>query len=200
MILPYIHVPIVIPTYYASSEVVAAEVLKVPTVPFYSQFADIQSAEWRKISCGIASLAMLIEFYEPGTISPEKLLQRGIASGAYIKNAGWSHQGLANLVVKYGLVGKTHDYSKESSATALADFREILADGPVIASVHYKMEPNNPIPHLVVINGIEGDTVYYNDPATKGTLTISSADFMKTWKKRFITVRPAGENAVIAKK
>lgn len=190
MILPYIHIPISIPAYY-SSEAVTQKVIEpvVPTIPFYSQFADISSPEWKKIACGVTSLAMIIEYYEPGTVTPQALLTKGINSGAYIKNAGWSHQGLANLAAKYGLVGKTGDFTKSNSATALADIKEVLKDGPIIASVYYKMQPGHPIPHLVVINGIDGDTVYYNDPATKGTQTISTENFMKAWKKRFISVR-----------
>lgn len=42
-----------------------------------------------------------------------------------------------------------------------------------------------------VINGISGDTVFYNDPAgARAGETISVEDFMKAWKKRFIVVRP----------
>lgn len=191
MILPYIHIPISIPTYYSSSQMVAEQIIEpvVPTIPFYSQFVDITSPEWKKIACGVTSLAMIIEYYEPGTVTPDALLTKGINSGAYIKNAGWSHQGLANLAAKYGLVGKTGDFTKLDKATALADIKEVLKDGPIIASVYYKMQPGHPIPHLVVINGIDGDTVYYNDPATKGTQTISTENFMKAWKKRFISVR-----------
>ena len=176
--IPYIHVPDIQPNTHI-------------IVPFYSQFADIQSEDWKRKSCGVASLAMLINFYKPGTISPQKLLTQGINSGAYITDAGWSHQGLANLATKYGLVGKTYDLSKLDSKTALSQFKDILKNGPAIASVRYKFEPTNPIPHLVVITAIEGDIVFYNDPATDGgDKQISSDKFLKAWKKRFITVRP----------
>lgn len=164
-------------------------------VAFYSQFADIQSTEWKKKSCGIASLAMLINFYKPNAVTPQKLLTQGINSGAYISDAGWSHQGLANLASKYGLVGKTYDLSKLDSKTAFNQFKDIVKGGPVIASIHYKFEPTNPIPHLVVITDIEGNTVFYNDPATtEGDKQISTDQFIKSWKKRFIIVRQEKEN------
>src|SRR3989338_2820020 len=62
--------------------------LPVPTVPFYSQFNDITPASWKKVGCGIASLAMLIEYYNPGSVTVDNLLQEGIDANAYIDSAG----------------------------------------------------------------------------------------------------------------
>jgi ABC-type bacteriocin/lantibiotic exporter with double-glycine peptidase domain len=62
----------------------------------------------------------------------------------------------------------------------------------VIASIYYKFDPESPLPHLVVIDGMENNTIYYNDPAAKtGEKKISVSDFQKGWKKRFIVIRPA---------
>ncbi len=172
--------------------------VKIPDVPFYSQFADISSLSWQKRACGIASLAMLIDFYKPDTITPQQLLVRGINSGAYT-DAGWSHQGLANLASKYGLKGKVYDLSKLGSQTAFNQFKDILKNGPVMVSIYYKFDPKSTIPHLVVINGVANDMIYYNDPAAKtGEKKISIADFMKGWKKRFITVRPTNLGSEVA--
>jgi predicted double-glycine peptidase len=72
--------------------------------------------------------------------------------------------------------------------TAFTKFSEKLKSGPAIASVYYTFDPQSPIPHLVVITGIQGDAVYYNDPAEdSGGKTISIPDFKRAWKKRFIT-------------
>lgn len=165
----------------------------IPNVPFYSQFRDIQSAEWQKLGCGIASAAMLIKFYQPeNVVSANALLKEGLAAGAFINGAGWSHKGLASLIRKYGLESSAYDLSQMDTNAAFAQFKEFLKKGPVIASVRYKFDPQNPIPHLVVINGIDGDSIYYNDPA--GTLPrqiISANDFIKAWKKRFIAAQPA---------
>jgi predicted double-glycine peptidase len=162
----------------------------VPEVPFYSQFSDISSVKWQKLGCGIASLAMLIDFYKPKTVSVDTLLKEGLNARAFINGAGWSHQGLALLANNYGLKSATYDLSKLDINAAFAKFEEILKEGPVIASVHYKFEPQNPIPHLVVINGINNDMIYFNDPASvSGGKNISVQDFIKAWKKRFIAVR-----------
>lgn len=161
----------------------------VPTVPFYSQFDDITSVKWQKVGCGIASLAMIIDYFNAESVSADKLLKEGIEAKAFIKNAGWSHAGLISMAKKYGLTGSTQSESKMSAA--LETLKISLEDGPVMASVHYTFDPKNPIPHLVVINGIKGDIVYYNDPAEKtGGGEISLVKFKKAWKKRFIELRP----------
>jgi len=161
-------------------------------VPFFSQFTDISAPEWKKIGCGVTSLAMIIELYEPGETSVDSLLKEGIARGAYLNNAGWIHQGLVNLAKDHGLDGTTRDLSSMSMDSAFAALKESLTKSPVIASVHYTFEPTNPIPHLVVITGVDGDTVYYNDPSERsGGGSLSATKFKKSWKKRYIEIFPA---------
>jgi ABC-type bacteriocin/lantibiotic exporter with double-glycine peptidase domain len=163
----------------------------VPVVPFYSQFQDIHTTSWQKVGCGVASLAMIIDYYTSTSTSVDTLLKEGLTHGAYDKNAGWIHSGLISLSKKYGLNGSTYDVSSLSKDAALTQLKTYLDDGPVIVSVHYKFNPKSPIPHLVVLDGIEDGVIYYNDPATKvGQKKISIADFQKGWKKRFIVIRP----------
>lgn len=164
----------------------------IPEVPFYSQFKDIASTKWQKVGCGVTSLAMIIDFYNPDTVSVNTLLTQGIAAGAYLQKAGWTYAGLIGLSKKYGLEGNSYDLGKLDSKTAFNQLKPYLADGPVIVSVHYKFDPKSTIPHLVVLNGLDGGVLHYNDPAAKsGDGEISVADFLKGWKKRFIVVRPA---------
>ena len=171
-------------------ETVSNAQMDVPNVPFYSQFYDIHAAKWQKLGCGIVSVAMLIEFYRPGIVSVDTLLKEGIDAGAFINGAGWTHKGLALLAQKYDLEGMSYDLSNLDKNAAFAQFERFLKEGPVIASVYYKLEPTNPIPHLIVINGINNGMVYYNDPASaSGGKNISIQNFIKAWKKRFIVVR-----------
>src|SRR3989338_10442200 len=95
-------------------------------VPFYSQFQDIPAIEWQKKGCGIASLAMAIGFYEPDAVSVTTLLKEGLVSGAYVKNVGWSHQGLTDLVTKYGLIGKIQDFNKFKAQKTLGELRDVI--------------------------------------------------------------------------
>ncbi len=161
-------------------------------VPFYSQFRDISSPKWQKVGCGITDLAMLIDFYVDDAPPVETLLSEGIALGAYAHNAGWTYQGLIDVAKRHGFTGSYYDIAQLSDSVAMAQLKDDVVDGPVIVSVHYHFDPKSTIPHLVVINGITEDTVYYNDPAAQtGNKTISVDDFLKAWKKRAVIIRPA---------
>lgn len=164
----------------------------VHSVPFYSQFSDISSPSWQKVGCGIASLAMLIDFYAEEKISVDALLERGIKAGAYLDNAGWIHAGLIGLSRTYGLTGESVSLAHLNMDEAFAELKDVLETGPVMASVHYTFEPTNPIPHLVVITGVREGKVFYNDPAevsAAGSLSVEK--FERAWKKRYISIRPA---------
>lgn len=176
-----------------------AQKITIPDVPFYSQFEDITSSKWQKVGCGIASLAMIIEYYKPDTVSVDKLLGQAVAGGAYQKDAGWIHKGLIRLSQRYGLDGTSYDLSRSNTKTAFNTLKTYAKDGPVMVSVHYKFDPKSTIPHLVVIDAIEGDVVYYNDPASnRGGKQISTAKFLEAWKKKFIVMRPIKEREAIA--
>ncbi len=161
----------------------------VAAVPFYSQFKDISSAKWQKVGCGIASLAMVVDYFSTSTISVDKLLSQGITAGAYSED-GWTYSGLIALAKKYGLSGESRILYNLSSDAAFKKLKKDLQSGPVLASVHYKFDPKNPIPHLVVLTKIEGGMVYVNDPAAiTGDKKIPVDDFIKSWKKRYIVLQ-----------
>lgn len=165
--------------------------ITIPLVPFYSQFKDIECLSWRKVGCGIASLAMIIDYYSKEKINVEDLLQTGISSGAYDNRHGWIHQGLINIAKSYDLIGSTYNYSTLSEDSSITKLKELLEDGPVMASIFYKFNPKSTIPHLIVVDGIYNNTVYYNDPSAKGgQKEIPIADFQKGWKRKVIVIRP----------
>lgn len=166
----------------------------IPAVPFYSQFTDISSASWQKVGCGIASLAMLIDYYSDEAVSVDQLLERGIAAKAYLNNAGWIHSGLIDLSLAYGLNGESHSLAGLGGDEAFVKLTDILAGGPVMASVHYTFEPTNPIPHLVVVTGVQDGKVFYNDPAEPfGEGSLSIEKFKRAWKQRYIAIRPVSD-------
>ena len=168
-------------------------------VPLYSQIADISSVEWRQKGCGVADVAMIIEFYKPNTTSVQKVLEEAIAAGAYVKNVGWSHKGLADLAVKHGMVGRTYDFSKSDKETALSQFKDILKEGPVIASIHRGFDPKSPYGHLIVVTGLDDNLVHYNDPGKRdGLRKVPITDFTRGWKKRLIVLRPPETKPQIA--
>ncbi|MFA6257927.1 MAG: C39 family peptidase [Candidatus Paceibacterota bacterium] len=170
------------------------------SVPLYSQISDISSVAWQQKGCGVADVAMIVEFYKPNTTSVQKVLEQALKGGAYVKNVGWSHQGLASLAVKYGLVGKTVDLSKFKNETALSQFKNTVKEGPVIASIRRGFNPKSPFGHLIVVTGFDDKLVYYNDPGKRdGIRTVPISDFMKGWKKRLIVIRePDTKKKVLA--
>jgi|AntRauTorckE6833_2_1112554.scaffolds.fasta_scaffold02362_13 predicted double-glycine peptidase len=164
---------------------------KPTEVPFYSQFTDITKPGWQKIGCGIASIAMLIDYYSDENINVDDLLEKGIANDAYLQDAGWIHSGLIALSNEYGLDGKSISLSYLNKDDALTELKGVVAEGPVMVSVHYTFEPSNPIPHLVIINDIRDGHVHYNDPAEQaGNGTLTFEQFKRGWKQRYIVVRP----------
>ena len=182
---PVVSVPPVALASTASVKAIASS----PAVPFYSQFKDISSAKWQKVGCGVASLAMVIDYYKPA-VPVNTLLSEAVALGAY-SDAGWTYSGLIATSKKYGMRGTSYDLAGSGMENAYAKFTTALADGPVIASVHYKFDPNGTIPHLVVITDVKNGMLHYNDPAAAaGDKQISVADFQKAWKQRYIVIRP----------
>ncbi len=170
----------------------------VPVVPFYSQFTDIHSFSWKSVGCGVTSLAMIINYYKNENVSVDTLLKEGLRISAYDSRHGWIHKGLIELSENYGLEGESHDLSKLSKELAFVQLKKHLEEGPVMASVHYKFDTRSTIPHLVVINGMKDNVIYYSDPATKtGQKQISLADFQKAWKKKFIVIRPVEKVAAV---
>jgi len=160
-------------------------------VPFYSQFQDIPAVEWQHEGCGIAALAMEVEFFKPKSVSITTLLLQALDSGAYTTDVGWKHKELAGLAGLYGLTGKNYDLANADNETAFGRFKELLVGGPMIVSIHNKFNPKATLGHLVVVTGIDNGTILYHDPAygNKTERKITENDFLKGWKRRFITVR-----------
>lgn len=188
MLVPSI--PTFVPASTTPAALMQAATSGAPIVPFYSQFVDVTPAAWKKQACGVASLAMMIDYYTTA-VPVDELLTRGIKRGAYLQGAGWTYKGLIDLSRAYGLTGISYDLAGQPTVKAFSAFRSDLSRGPLIASVHYKFDPKSTIPHLVVITGSDEQFVYYNDPASKkGGEKITVDRFLKAWKKRYIVIRP----------
>ncbi|MEK7640801.1 MAG: C39 family peptidase [Patescibacteria group bacterium] len=160
-------------------------------VPFYSQFQDIPQVEWQSSACGIASMAMVMEFYKPKSVSVSNLLLQALDLGAYKPGIGWKHKELSALAGLYGLSGKNYDYMHLDNQTVFGKFKDFMKVGPVIVSIHNKFNPKATLGHIVVVTGMENGMIFYHDPASGNKIEkkISEADFLKGWKRRFIVVR-----------
>ncbi|TSC83259.1 MAG: Uncharacterized protein G01um101419_89 [Parcubacteria group bacterium Gr01-1014_19] len=160
-------------------------------VPFYSQFQDIPQVEWQSSACGIASMAMAMEFYQPKSVSVPKLLLQALDLGAYKPGIGWKHKELSALAELYGLTGKNYDFANLDNQTVFNRFKDFMKVGPVIVSIHNKFNPKATLGHIVVVTGMADGMIFYHDPASGNKIEkkISESDFLKGWKRRFIVVR-----------
>lgn len=174
----------------ASAREAARGATPIRTVPFFSQFADIDDPAWRKVACGVASLAMIVEYHYEGTTDANRELAAGISANAYTDN-GWSHRGLIELAERHNLRGESVSLAHLSREAAVAALTKAVTDNPVMVSVHYTFEPTNPIPHLVVVTDIRDGYVHYNDPAEPaGGGFITTERFAAAWKQRYIAFTP----------
>ncbi len=165
-------------------------------VPLYSQRLDIKSRTWQHRACGIVALKMVIDHFKPRHATHRtfsRLITQGQRSGAYIRNVGWSHRGLAYLSQRYGFSGRNYDWWKKTPHFAFKKLVTHLKKGPVLASIYQNLRPNSH-GHLVAVTGFEKNIVFYNDPDShtrRGiTRRASVAKFLRGWKRRVVVVRP----------
>lgn len=166
------------------------------SVPAYSQYVDVKNRAWKRRSCGIVALKMVLDFLAPKratTLTLPRLIRARTRAHAYIRNVGWSHAGLARIAMRYGFRSKKHDWSSKAPKSAFRSALRALRRGPVIASVYRNLKPGSS-GHLVVITGFENNIVFYSDPDSKTRHAIPRkvplAKFLKGWKRRIITVQP----------
>src|SRR3989344_4076261 len=73
-------------------------------VPYYSQWSDVYSKEWKKKACGVASVKMVLEYVTQNKEAPsnDALIQEGVFIGGYSKD-GWIHDALVALLRNHGV-------------------------------------------------------------------------------------------------
>jgi uncharacterized protein YvpB len=149
-------------------------------VPHYVQYYNIDEDKWQERSCGIVSLAMVLDYYGV-RIDIDELIKDGLAKEPYDKRIGWRHSVICALARDRGLMAFRRSWSlatrdkaffKEEGATdqELTEFEGFqLEEGifglknaidkgiPLIISVHKKVWPGNfktkKGGHLVVLCG-----------------------------------------------
>lgn len=75
-------------------------------------FASPDTAEfWRDRVCGIACVCMLINALTPRAVPLGQLIAEGLSINAYVKDVGWSHAGLADLLKAHGVAATARKLS-----------------------------------------------------------------------------------------
>ncbi len=170
-------------------------------VPFYSQYRDVTQPEWQSRACGITALKMLLDFWharttQNKTVSLDELLGSKKVTEAFMQNVGWSHKGLVSIAQDHSYEGFNKDLvaMKATAKQAFAQLKKDSAYFPIMASVWNKFDPAKGGGHLVVVTGIKDGKVFINNPEAKnntdGIRTMSEAEFITGFKKRYIAVYP----------
>ncbi len=164
---------------------------KILEIPHWGQFIDVSDPIWQGRSCGIVSLAMILDYYNiPFDI--KKLINKGLEIGGYLEGVGWKHQGIVDLAKLYGLQAERIENEKIKNMIKSIDKEE-----PVIISIHKHFDVKNE-GHLAVLTGYfkEDDkivTLFVNDPfgnpyKYKNHL-VKYDKFIEGWKKRAIYLK-----------
>jgi uncharacterized protein YvpB len=152
------------------------------TVPYYSQFVDINDPFWMLRACGVISLKMVCEFHEKSLPDIITLCDEAKEKGGYDMTNGWVHDYLVSKAKEFGLQA----YRKEK----ITDIQELTnfldAGNPVIVSVEKRVLEQKRF-HMVVLVGYEGDELYYHEPEStdknRGQYRVCNREtFMNYWR------------------
>ncbi len=138
------------------------------SVPYYSQFIDVEDSFWMLRGCGAASLKMVAEYHGASVPDIASLGNEAKDRGGYDMQNGWIHNYLVNKAIELGL--QAHRTERE---IPIVD--EIIASldagNPVIVSVEKRVLEQKRF-HMLVIVGYEMNeeselsTAYQLQPTT----------------------------------
>ncbi len=159
------------------------------TVPYYSQYLDVQSPFWMLRACGAVSLTMVVEFHGKEIKSIEALCEEAKARGGYDMTNGWVHDYLVTKAKELGL----HAERKEGLTTIDEIIHSLDRGNPVIASVEKRVLEQTRF-HMNVITGYATDTtttfnlqpttyLYYHEPEST---TVEKGEYRMCTKEQFM--------------
>ena len=158
------------------------------SVPYYSQFVDVQDSFWMLRACGATSLKMVIEYHGKEVPDIVSLCNEAKERGGYHMQNGWVHDYLVTKATELGLQA----YRKEG----LTDISEIIASldagNPVIVSVEKRVLEQKRF-HMIVLVGYEGGTIIYHEPEStdkeKGKYHVcETKTFLEYWRGKAIFI------------
>lgn len=174
------------------------------SVPYYSQFIDVEDSFWMLRACGAVCFKMVTEFHGAKVSSIVEFCHEAKETGGYDMHNGWIHNYLVNKAEGLGL--KAHRTERD-----LPIVDEIIASleagNPVIVSVEKRVLEQKRF-HMLVIVGYEGgDTsspneefqikpahgFYYHEPEstdrTRGAYRFCDVEtFKEYWRGKAISI------------
>jgi ABC-type bacteriocin/lantibiotic exporter with double-glycine peptidase domain len=158
------------------------------TVPYYSQFADIQDPFWMLRACGAACLKMVAELHGKETADLVSLCNEAKDRGGYDMQNGWVHDYLVMKAQELGLQAE-----RKEGLTDTIDMVSSLESGnPVIVSVEKRVLEQTRF-HMVVLVGYENGKFFYHEPEStdkeKGQYRMcDESTFMNYWRGKAIFI------------
>jgi len=131
----------------------------VITIPLVDQTKDVKDKKWKKESCAICSMKMMMGFSNKKHIEIDigQLIYEAKKLGGYLDGIGWRHKTISDLAKKYEIklnfIKKFPKTFKEKSKWLKKLEDGIINGKPAMASIYYKLNKKNG-GHMVVINGI----------------------------------------------
>jgi hypothetical protein len=130
------------------------------SVPYYSQFVDVEDSFWMLRACGATCLKMVVEYHLPVDTSNREgakvpsiveLCNEAKESGGYDMHNGWIHNYLVSKAKELGL--NAHRTERE---VPIVDeiIASLEAGNPVIVSVEKRVLEQTRF-HMIVIVGYE---------------------------------------------
>jgi uncharacterized protein YvpB len=156
------------------------------SVPYYSQFIDIQDPFWMLRACGAASFKMVAEYHGKSVPGLLDLCKEAQERGGYNMNNGWVHDYLVMKMRESGLVSER----KEGVTDIGAIITSLDKGNPVIASVEKRILEQTRF-HMIVIVGYDDKDIIYHEPEStdreRGQYRRCSREtFIEYWRGKVI--------------
>jgi uncharacterized protein YvpB len=135
------------------------------TVPYYSQFLDVQDPFWMLRACGATSLKMVAEYHGKDVFDITTLCNEAKERGGYDMTNGWVHDYLVMKAKELGLQA----HRKEGLTTIDEIIAALDNANPVIVSVEKRVLEQTRFHMLVIVgydNGQSSSTTHNPQPTT----------------------------------
>ncbi len=168
------------------------------SVPYYSQFLDLDNKMDMLTSCGMTCVKMLLDYYNIKSLSLNELVTKGKTEGGYGKS-GWVHDYFVNLLISFNL--ESHREEKINTEEEIKEIKISLDKGnPIICSVAKRLFDKRMF-HMILLIGYEasdnGEVLgfYYHNPESTSREAgrdcyVSIADFAEYWRHMAIFASP----------
>ncbi len=158
------------------------------SVPYYSQFVDIQDPFWMLRACGGLCLKMVAEFHEKSVPDILSLCNEAKDKGGYHTENGWVHDYIILKAKEFGLQA----YRKEGMTSLEEIYNFLDNSNPVIVSVEKRVLEQTRF-HMIVIVGYDENSIIYHETEStdkeKGQYRVCSKDiFMESWRGKAIFI------------